>query len=240
MKLTTNWIVEGLIDFEYKKFMLLGYLKRVSQNFDEQKLYPFLADLIFHYQNLVTLKESKQATSDQFSQKIKKIDLDNFRIEYERVMNDDKYMEEVEHILNYAIPKIQQELSTGKEIYNSIEEKLAIFPVGIMPLHANMGYMLLKNGETSDTQVFDYTITIFANASEKYRAIKTRFVDSYIKQFTNTYEAIKLDLIKRNKNLPNPATFVVESPYRFPLNETFLPIAKRSLVRFITQHNGLA
>lgn len=235
-QLTPNWITEGLIDVEYKKYVLLAYLQHISKNFDERKIYPFLADLIVHYRNLITLKENKQSVKQTFSRHIKKIDLENFRIEYEKLMHDDDYMEEIEAILNFAIPKMRLRLKDGQELYEYVEDKLKIVPVGIVPLDAAAGYMFLVNGQKSDTQVFGYQMTLFESASEKFRAIKTHFVTSYIKKLTNTYESIKYDLIRQNRNLPNPATFVIASPYKFPLQETFLPVAKRSFVRFLSQH----
>ena len=234
-KLGTNWLVEGMIDFEYKKYLLLAYLQHVSKNFDDQKVYPFLSDLIFHYQNLVIFKEKKQKVSGELTRRIQKIDLDNFRIEYEKLMHDDKYLDEIEEILAFAIPKIKAQMQNGRELYELVETQLQIEPIGIVPLKADEGYLLLSNGQQTDTQVYNYQLTIFENATEKYRAIRTRYLRSYIRQFTNTYEAIKLDLIKTNRALPNPATFLVKSEYAFPLKETLLPIAKRSLVRFISQ-----
>jgi len=239
MQLSENWITEGVLDFEYKKYVLLAYLKKVNRCFDEKKLYPFLSDLIFHYRNLLSLKENKTLATRSFSKKINKIDLESFSIAYENMMHDAAYMEEIERILDFALPKMQTEMNKGKEIYDAIDQKLQIFPVGIMPLTADEGYLLLKNGEASDTQVFDYKITIFANANENYRAIRTKHITSYLRKFTNTYENIKLDLIRQHKNLPNPATFVIMSAFQFPLNETLLPIAKRSFVRFIKKYNHI-
>lgn len=232
-KLTANWLTEGVIDFEYKKYVLLAYLQWISQNFDEKKLYPFLADLIFQYQNLATLQTNKQKANQQFTKRIKKIDIDNFRLEYEQLMNDTEHIGVVENILNFAIPKIQEKLGNGKEIYESVEHHLEIQPIGILPLYSDEGYMLIANGKDTETKVFGYEITIFTKATEKYRAIRTNYIDSYVKSFMNTYENIKIDLIRRNKQLPNPATFLIHSPHNFPLYETFLPVAKRSLVRFI-------
>ncbi len=234
-QLRTNWLVEGSIDFEYKKYLLLAYLQQVSRNFDVQKVYPFLSDLIFHYQNLVIFKEEKQKVSEQFTRRIRKIDLDNFRIEYEKLMHDDEYMDEIETILAFAIPQIKTQMQNGRELYEFVEAKLQIEPVGIVPLQSDEGYLLLSNGIGVDTQVYNYKLTIFESASEKYRAIRTHYLRSYIRKFTNTYEAIKLDLIRTNRALPNPATFLVRSEQAFPLQETLLPIAKRSLVRFISR-----
>ena len=53
MKLKENWLTEGLIDFEYKKYQLLAYLKRVKDSFNKVELYPFLSDLVFSFSPLL-------------------------------------------------------------------------------------------------------------------------------------------------------------------------------------------
>jgi len=68
--LKDNWLTEGLIDFEYKKYQLLGYLKRVKESFYRVELYPFLSDLVFHYRNLMTLRENKLMTGESFPKEL--------------------------------------------------------------------------------------------------------------------------------------------------------------------------
>jgi hypothetical protein len=51
----------------------------------------------------------------------------------------------------------------------------------------------------------------------------------------NTYESIKTELIRHRNTLPNPAVYAIESGLTYPIEETLLPIAKRSLVRYITE-----
>lgn len=232
-ELNANWIAEGIIDFEHKKYLLLAYLKYVTKQFDETKLYPILSDLIFHYQSLKSLREHKALVKQSMPKKLRKFDLDNFRVEYEKIMNDDQYMLEIESILDFAIPQIQQAVKDGKEIYDIVEESIEIEPIGIVPIQKEFGYMMLKNGDKSDTEVFEYNLSLIENASEKFRSIKTSYVQCYKNHFTNSFESIKIDLVRRNRSLPNPATYLIYSLLPVPMNETFLPIAKRSLVRFI-------
>ena len=52
--LSKTWFAEGYIDFELKKYTLLAYLQEVNKYFYENKLYPQLADLIFHNNNILT------------------------------------------------------------------------------------------------------------------------------------------------------------------------------------------
>lgn len=234
-ELSVTWFTEGIIDFEHKKYVLLAYLQHAAQYFDEKKLYPFLSNLIFHYQNLVLFRQNKQQVAEHFPKKIKRIDLDNFRIEYEQMMHNAVYMDELEGILDFAIPRLKASVEGGKEIYDFVEQNMEIQGVGIMPLHTNAGYVLLNNGQDTDIHAYGYQITLFTDASERYRAIETHYISRFIKRFSNTYEAIKMELIANNQQLPNPATFAVATRHTFPLHETLLPIAKRSLVRLLYQ-----
>ena len=232
-QLNVNWLTEGLVDFEYKKYLLLAYLQDVSRGFDEKKLYPVLSDLVFHYNNLITIKKNKTYVSNLFPKQISKLDFENFRIEFEKLIADEEYMEEVEAIIDFATPRIHHHLKEGKEIYQEVEDALKIFPVGIVSLNPECGYMMLAKAQSKETCVYEYNITIFESAAEKFRGIRTQFIGNYARTFSSTFEEIKFRLIKEFKNLPNPATYVVESKSEYPLNETLLPIAKRSLVRFI-------
>jgi len=234
--LNTNWITEGWVDYEYKKYILLAYLKHVSKNFNSQKLSPFLSDLIYHYQNLVDFSEKKQLTANQFTKHLKKVDLEKFKLECEKAIEDENFMEEVDASLKFSIPKIKAALSDGKTIYDFVEDNLSIEPIGIVPLSTDFGYMILKNGNKTEHKVYEYEITIFEKYSEKYRSIKTKFITSYTKKLIQSYESIKISLIKETKAMPNPATYLIYSKMQLPLKETFLPIAKRELVRYIA-HN---
>ena len=59
--LSQTWFAEGFIDFELKKYTLLAYLQEIHKHFDEQKLYPQLADIILHYNNLLAFKQNNSA-----------------------------------------------------------------------------------------------------------------------------------------------------------------------------------
>lgn len=234
-KLNKNWITEGLIDFEYKKYILLGYLKNVAKQFKSQKLYPHLSDLIAHYHNLYALKKNKESTLERFPKELKKLDFKNLSTEFTSKMpNQSEVLEEIDSILRFALPQLQHYLEEGKDIYELIEEKIHIEPVGIKPIDARFGYILLRSDKRLYTRVFEYQITLFENAKEKYRGIKTTYLTSYKNSFMNTLGNIKIDLVKKYKKLPNPSTYLIYSELDVPLKETLLPIAKRSLVRYIS------
>ena len=236
--LSANWITEKHIDFEYKKYLLLGYLQRVNENFTESKLYPSLSELMSHYRNVTSIRENKRSLFDSFPERLSGADLSKFNMIYEKLVNDDQVMNEIESIIEFSIPQFEKYISEGKAMYDFIESKLNIAPVGIIPLHADEGYMLLKFSPTGDTLVYEYHITIFENPDERFRGISTQYLCSYTSSINNTFENIKQDLIRYHHKLPNPATYVIESELKLPLEETLLPLAKRTLVKFVATHSA--
>lgn len=233
-KLSENWITENHIDFEYKKYVLLAYLQHVSERFDETRLYPALSELVNHYRNVKALKENKQAMFDSFPEKLSQADFTNFKLVYEKLAEDDKLMQELESIIEFSLPQFEKYLKEGKKIYDFIESNMNIYPVGIVPLHAETGYLLLQCGRLSETMVYEYQVTIFDQPNERYRGIYLQYISSFRKTLSNTYENIKCDLLNYNKNLPNPATYVIETDLLLPLDDTLIPLAKRALVKYIS------
>jgi hypothetical protein len=230
-RLDDNWLTNGLMDFEYKKYLLLAYLQSVDKNFTSNRLYPYLGDLVRHYQNLSTILENKKRMAGFFPKELEAIDLKNFMLRYKAASQDDTLMAELERILDFSIPAIKRYLEEGKDIYEWIERCLNIQPVGVQPLQPFSGFLFLRNGAERQARVFQYTLTIFEQSNEKYRGISTTYINTYPTGITNTYESIKLGLIESHRLLVPPAVYVVESEIELPVAETLLPIAKRVLVR---------
>jgi hypothetical protein len=236
--LSKNWLTETHIDFEYKKYILLAYLSEVSKEFDSNRLYPWLAELVDHYRQISAIKENKANILNSFPKRLSKIDFEKFKIRYEMIIEDDSLMDEIGQIIEFSLPKFQYYLKEGKKIYDYIEEQLNIFPVGVLPLYANEGYLMLCDGPNKETYVYEYHITLFEEPEGKFRGINTNYITSYTKSIQNSYESIKTDLVRSYKNLPNPATYAVETDLSVPLQETLLPIAKRALVKHLAKREG--
>lgn len=232
--LSETWFADGYIDFELKKYTLLAYLQEVNKYFNQNKLYPQLADIIFHYNNLVAFRENKKYLQEQFPKKLNGIQMERLQVLYEQMIEDDELMHELEDIIQYSESLIKNTITNGTEIYEMVEEKLTIFPVGIIPIEVNEGYFFLSGGNYKQTRVYQYQLSIFEKHDAKYRSIKTEFIYNQARNFINTYESIKSDLIRNRKTLANPAVYCIETELNFPVDETLLPIAKRSLVRYIT------
>jgi hypothetical protein len=230
-----NWFIEGSIDFEYKKYILLDYLQEINRYFDKSQLYPNLTDLIFHFNNLLYFKKNKTMMQQAFPQRLTQADMEAVKLTYLKIVEDDSSMQEIEQIITYALQTMDPAIQTGKEIYDFVESRLNIDPIGIIPLIPYHGYFSLRNGKEKTNWIYEYQITIFENKDDKFRGINIQFVDTYEQSITTTPESVKLDLIRERRHLPNPAVYYVQSDITFPLEQTLLPVAKRSLVKYISK-----
>ncbi len=234
-QLSETWFAEGYIDFELKKYTLLAYLQEINQQFHESKLYPQLADLIFHYNNLVAFRENKKHLQEHFPKKLTGIQIEKLQTLYEQMIADDDLMVELEEIIHYSAGEMKTTISNGAEIYEFVEDNMTISPIGLVPLDIQEGYFFLSAGKTKTTRIYQYRLSIFEKHDEKYRSMKTSYVDLLQRSIANTYENIKYELIKSKRtDIVNPAVYSIETGLDLPVEETLLPIAKRSLVKFIS------
>lgn len=232
--LSETWFADGFIDFELKKYTLLAYLQEVNKYFNEARLYPQLADVIFHYNNLVAFRENKKYLQEQFPKKFTGIQIEKLQLLYEQMIEDDELMQELETIMHYSITTMKSTITNGTEIYEMVEQSISITPIGIIPLDTTEGYLFLRNSMAKQTKVYQYRLSFFERHDEQYRTLKTNFVDTWMSTLANTYENIKSELIRNKTELPNPAVYSIETNLSYPVEETLLPIAKRSFVKFLS------
>jgi hypothetical protein len=234
-RLSETWFAEGYIDFELKKYTLLAYLQETNKCFFENNLYPQLADLIFHYNNIVAFRENKKYLQEHFPKKLTGVQIEKLQVLYEQLIEDTELMQELEEIINYSAGEMKTTISSGAEIYEFVEGNLTITPIGIVPLDIQEGYFFLSAGNTKSTRVYQYRLSIFEKHNEKFRSMKTFYLEMMQRSMVNTYENFKYELIRTRTDLPNPAVYSIETELTFPVEETILPIAKRSLVKLISQ-----
>lgn len=230
-KLSTSWITEGWMDFEYKKYILLAYLKYVREHFDQSRLYPPLAELAEHYENLVALRDNTRKLEGAFPKDIQGINWSRLELTYEKLLGDNQAIAVIGEIVEFAIPEMHTLIAEGKELYNWAEHQMNLEKIGIEPLYKDEGYLMLHPEPGTDVFVFRYQMSLIERYNEKFRALKTEYIETNRRDFVNSFENMKQSLVGRFRDLPNPAAFLIRSRFHLPLGETFLPIARRMLLK---------
>jgi cell fate (sporulation/competence/biofilm development) regulator YlbF (YheA/YmcA/DUF963 family) len=229
--LSENWITEGWIDFEYKKYILLAYLQEVSSKFQEVKLYPSLADLIRHQSRLKSFLENKDLMKNAFPKMLNEGEFKKMKLNYRPLHEEDEMMQRLEEIVSYSLPKLQRHIEHGKSIYDFLENEMKIEPIGLSPLYQKEGYAFLSLEKSTDIYIYRYRVNLFQNSRDSFKGVMMEFVKKVRRTFVNTLEQVKLDLIKTYRDLPNPATYRIHSQFQIPLQESFVPISKRLLLK---------
>lgn len=231
--LSDHWLTEGLVDFEYKKYVLLAWLKEVEREFGAVRVFPSLSDLVHHYRNLEAFRQGKLAIQEKFPKEVTAADLSRLQLQYRSLVEDSGQMRELEDIVEFSLPEIRRYLENGQAICRQVEEQITISPIGLLPIRKEEGYVLLHFPRRADVDVYGYRMSVFEAPDGNYRAISLQHMDRVTHSITQTFEQIKINLIKKHRHLPNPATYLVESRVQAPMQETLLPLTKRLLVRYV-------
>ncbi|MCF2444630.1 hypothetical protein L0657_11740 [Dyadobacter sp. CY345] len=230
-KLHDDWLTEGIFDFEYKKYVVLDYLQHINGEFTSNRLYPYLQEVKWHLETCQNLQASKNAIRSSFPKKLKGVDMTSARLVYEDTLHDDLYLSELNYILDFAIPRFSKTMEEGVDRFSEVGGNIKISPVGIVPLRTEEGYLFFLNSYDRMVTIFRYQLALFNEMRERY--IKTVLIDSVRTSIGTPIEQIKIDLTRKFQALPNPATYVVESRYDYPLQETLLPVVQRLMVKQI-------
>jgi len=226
-----NWVTDAPHDFEYKKYVLLAYLQHCRSQFGEARLYPPLADLVLHYRNLTGLKSGLEDMQDQFPKDLLGIDIRRLEMRYESCFNPEDYLSAITETIEFALPSVKDAIQEGKEIYDLVERHIEFSPVGIEPIYRDEGFLLINEEPDSDVFVYSFRYSIIPQTGETLRGLELNYLYSEQRSLVNQIEQIKLNLIKRFSEFPNPATFFCLSRLQVPLSETLLPVTRRLLMR---------
>jgi hypothetical protein len=209
-RLRPGWFLHGLWDEEYQRYRLLAYLKYVQAAFFAQRLYPPLSDLIESYEELRSLAQAQQTTA---------------------ALEDST--DTLYRIIQFAIPKLEESIQEGQQIYDLIAQHLQVEVVGLIPLYKAEGYLFLRRGGEKVVRAYRYEIRPIQD-KEGLVGIRLEPVEEFVFSILATpFTILRERLLKAHKDLPTPLTLVVESPLEVPLQETLLPIIKRNLPRWI-------
>lgn len=218
-----NWLSSHWVDFEYKKYTLLGYLQQVEAKYRQQKVYPYLTILQDELRDISLLNEmlDKQRKSDAQAAILDE-DFAN--------QTPEGVLEELYRITCFAKPKIEACLNDGKELEAIVSDTLEFLPVGLLPVQKQEGYLIFQHEE--QLRIYQYQLRLVTPGKDNdihSTHLKTWLIDTQIRSRFSALSDLKHNLIKSNRDLPNPATFAVVSSLRLPYPETLVPIGRKWL-----------
>jgi hypothetical protein len=222
-------------DYEKRQYLILGELKKISGEFQYYKIYPHLSQLIELRRTLKEVVGRLNNLRSRFPKRIGKIDWINKTIEHEVVFVDGTDIKAVEDLIRWALPHIESVIQEGIAVHEFVEKELSIEHVGILPSYRDEGYMFVPDNIGRKLNLFRFEVTIFKSSEDRYRSLKTTFIKELMQGSARLSPgSIKLELIREVKEMPNPATYAIDTELDFPFRQTILPVAKRKLMLTIS------
>ena len=218
-------IITTTLDDELEEYRLLAYLQRVDANYREHKLYPWLDELVLRIEQLRGLRQRAEGLNAHVAAEVIGLDLARKEL-LRRPFQAAGPWAMVQRALERTLPPLITARERGQELREELNGRIRVEPVGVVPLDAREGWLLLR--QRNEALIYAYSLPIVREVDppDNHRHVRTRYFATWTVSLSNTYEHIKAELA-RTGPLPNPATFAFESDISLPRIETFLPLAKR-------------
>jgi hypothetical protein len=237
--LNYQWVTEHPLDAEHKRYVLLAYVQNIKKKFSGELLFPHLSDIISHLRNLEEISSGFQSLDSNFPKEISGFDPQNLSPVFKRKNSEENVASFIHDLISFAHPHLSNTAAMGKEIFDEVEHNLSMETIGLMPVLKDEGYLLLNVCGTSEINIYRYAVSSITLALENYRSMSMQWVLTDSLSLGNSLQNIKLNLIKKFPDLPNPATFVFTSLKAWPIKETLLPVTRRKLLRTLSENSSL-
>jgi hypothetical protein len=233
--LSPDWIIQQPIDFEHKKYILLSFLKKCEEKFNQGEIYPYFIELSLHFANahvfekenkiLYTDKIFKSADDELLINELKSVKIPDF--------SPNENLELIK-INKYFGLRIHEYFSVAKSIWTLAFESCNLqFKRNKSNGESDKGFVIYKDTFNKKTYIWEYSI------ENEIKAIDNRCT---FKLILNSDVDIKSPLrtIKKYTSFDNEiidSLPIVEmfSTQNFPVENTLAPIFKRRLMNFIFQ-----
>ncbi|WP_022836797.1 hypothetical protein [Salisaeta longa] len=239
--LSLQTFTRAVDDVERTQYEILGGLQRARTAFSDRRVYPHLGRLVKLHEALTTVMERSEAYRTSATGTMTGIDWENQRLQYAWPDLDQDQMAVVTELMHWALPHLRAAIAEGTDVYEYVEDNLALETVGIVPSYVQEGYVLVRDPGAAAVHVLRYTLSLITREGERYRTLRTEHCKTIAQGTVAEHpSSIKLSLVDERKDLPNPATYLIDTEETFPYEDTVLPIVKRKLMRYLARQEGQA
>lgn len=230
-KLSVEMFVGTGRDLETKQYQVLHCLKGYYSELSHNRLYPAFKELIDVTSILESLVAKKEGLEGSFPKHLAGVDLEHRELIYDSPTPSDSEFQRVIDLVTWALPHLKKAVDEGISIYHFVDEHIVIEEVGLMPVYRQEGYWVVPDTKAKKLSVLRYEVSLFSSSNERYRRLHTKLLETIeFPLVPRTPEALKLEVIGKYHDLPNPAMYLCETDLDFPYESTVLPIAKRKLM----------
>jgi len=247
MRLNTDWILQEPIDLEHKQYVLLDYIAKVNEDFDNFKLYPSFQELALHLANIGSIKENGRYITlnrvpEEIDDEVLLSDLN-----YKKLISTKENIDEILKIIEYSKDKLTDLFLIGKSIYSLIYDATLVSIVyngdKIKTEKPGRGFFYFNHNNKG--YIYQYYIRVLSDKSGENKCVVTKLYEGNL--LDDDLENI-ISLIKENHQLKDGPRykphekidkrlpiFRVKFEQEYYLEGGLLAIIKRKVMNYIFQ-----
>lgn len=237
-----DWIIQEPIDFEYKQYILLDYIKKTGERLEKFELYPAFQELTLHFASLSRVVEHGQfVTLKRIPEEVDDEILLSDLIYKTIVYKNDEDKEEMRKISTYSHSKIQELFMVAKSLWSIVNDSISLELENDLNFFGQgIGYFYFDYKGL--TYVYEYSFSKLADNSLEHKCNiklldsgKDINVDAVIMQrgvYGMEGERTHEDIEDFGTELP---IFKVSINQEFPLEGCLLSLIRRKVMNYIFQ-----
>lgn len=226
-KLSNDWLIEPVFDYEYKTYQILAYTTQAEKRFEQAMLFPYLSDVQNHLRQLTFYKNCVLNFENELRTDLIGVDFNQLLLIREQLA-DDGVMGLLNDVLDFAMEKFNSALHMGMKEKANLMEQISIRPIGLLSPKNAGGLILLNSLGKTRIYKYNYRFVKRPYGSESYKDVVTEFIDERTTGVLPNFREMKMEY--REKHEIN--TYLIETGAEIPIFETLLPVAKEFLVQF--------
>lgn len=232
--LDLNMFTTGAHDPEAAQYRILGAMQAAASDLRHNRLYPSLGQLVEITSILETISNNREQYRTVLPKRLSGVDFDKKTLQFDAIPADEASITSVFQLVDWALPQLRTLTEEGVAMFDFVLQNLHIDVVGIMPMYRDEGYVFVPDPREHVYHVIRYEMSLYTAENDNYRAMKTIEVATRGQgDVMSAPEIVKLDLVREHQDLPNPATYLVDTDLDFPFENTILPVAKRKLMKVL-------
>jgi|SRR5210317_966046 hypothetical protein len=247
-----DWIIQQPIDFEYKQYLILDYVKKAEEKLERFELYPTFQELSLLYSSaqrvldhgqFITFKREPEEGDDE----ILLIDLIYNTIRFK----DDEEGEEIIKCAEFASEKFKDLFMVAKSLWSIVNDSISVGKIvnekSVTVGKRGNGFFHFTYG--GELYVYQFNIRRMVNTTDHNKTFTQRIYQGeqkdlqYIIDNFNIFdrnsdlypECESWDDEKRLKRIENSPIFEMVINQDFPLEGCLLSLIKRKLMSYIFQ-----
>lgn len=235
-----DWILQEPIDFEYKQYLILDYVKKAEEKLDRFEIYPTFQELAIHFASMGRVKEHGQFITlknipEEGDDEILITDLIYNTIRFKNLEERNEIM----MIADYAYEKFKDLFMIAKSAWSIVNESINLRLLNNMK-NAKSGYGYFTFNHNDEMYVYEYKIQRLSPKTDENKCHIKKLYQGLPKEMDDVISEFGIQGYNSIEHRPDTLgldfpRFEISFTQSFPLEGCLLSLTRRKVMNYIFQ-----